>query len=190
MSNYLPKQKAELAIKGFVEGLGIRATSRLTGIHKDTLKRFLPTIAEKCEYAHRKNITDKTLKDSYLGGIKIKKFNLEYLKEYDSKFISYYFFYEETESEKSNLKFKRFNEIVSVNIISGDKDALIAQTNKRLSKKIVLFNEYEQFEMIKNWFTLYFFHHNYIKYDDKGNTPAILANIAPKRLTEYDLIDR
>lgn len=50
--NVLPRDKQVTAIAALVEGCSIRATERLTGIHRDTIMRLGVQIGEGCAVPH------------------------------------------------------------------------------------------------------------------------------------------
>lgn len=45
----IPEDKALMALQLLIEGTSIRATERLTGLHRDTICRLLILAGEKCE---------------------------------------------------------------------------------------------------------------------------------------------
>ena len=50
--NILPLDKQIAAIAALTEGVSIRATERLTGVHRDTIMRLGVRVGEGCERLH------------------------------------------------------------------------------------------------------------------------------------------
>jgi hypothetical protein len=55
--NRLKLEKQIMVISGLVEGNSIRAISRMTGVHKNTIMDLLVSVGDKCQ-----NIMDKTMR--------------------------------------------------------------------------------------------------------------------------------
>ena len=50
--NILPREKQIEIIAALVEGCSIRATERLTGVHRDTIMRLGVRVGQGCELVH------------------------------------------------------------------------------------------------------------------------------------------
>ena len=51
MANVLKREKQEAVIRCLVEGSSIRATERMTGVHRDTITRLLVRVGAGCASA-------------------------------------------------------------------------------------------------------------------------------------------
>ena len=51
MANVLKRDKQEAVIRCLVEGSSIRATERMTGVHRDTIMRLLVRVGSGCASA-------------------------------------------------------------------------------------------------------------------------------------------
>src|SRR5437773_4421947 len=49
MANVLKREKQEMVLKCLVDGNSIRATERITDVHRDTIMRFMVKVGEGCE---------------------------------------------------------------------------------------------------------------------------------------------
>lgn len=58
MANYLKPEKKKSVIACLVEGLSIRATERLTSVHRDTILRNLVQVGERCQEVLSTHIHD------------------------------------------------------------------------------------------------------------------------------------
>jgi IS1 family transposase len=57
MANILPRDKQEQAIHSLLEGMSVRSTERLTGIHRDTILRLMCRVGEACS-----RVMDETMR--------------------------------------------------------------------------------------------------------------------------------
>lgn len=58
MANVLPAERRLEVLAALVNGTSIRAASRMTGVHQDTIGRFLATIGEGCARLHDRLVRD------------------------------------------------------------------------------------------------------------------------------------
>jgi IS1 family transposase len=59
----VPMDKALLALQLLIEGTSVRATERVTGLHRDTILRLLVTAGEKCEKLMGRLIVNVPVRD-------------------------------------------------------------------------------------------------------------------------------
>lgn len=82
------EEKALLAIQLLVEGTSIRATERITGLHRDTLCRLLEHAGQKCEQIMAKRVRNLEVKDvecDEIWGYVGKKENHKHPEELDNE---------------------------------------------------------------------------------------------------------
>ena len=65
--NILRREKQEAAIAALVEGVSIRSTERMTGIHRDTIMRLMCRVGQGCE----------NLMDSYMKNLKCQTLQVD-----------------------------------------------------------------------------------------------------------------
>lgn len=58
MANVLPREKRLAVTAALVDGNSIRATERMTGVHRDTIMRFALTLGEGCDRLHNRLVRD------------------------------------------------------------------------------------------------------------------------------------
>ena len=73
--NVLPLEKQIQAIAALTEGCSIRATQRLTGIHRDTIMRLGVSVGHGCEKLH----------DSLMRGLNVPILELDEIWSYVGK---------------------------------------------------------------------------------------------------------
>lgn len=56
MANNLKREKAELVLKCLVDGASVRATERITGVHRDTALRLMQRVAKGCAKIHEERM--------------------------------------------------------------------------------------------------------------------------------------
>ncbi len=56
MANNLKREKAELVLKCLVDGASVRATERITGVHRDTALRLMGRVAKGCAKIHEERV--------------------------------------------------------------------------------------------------------------------------------------
>lgn len=59
----IPMEKAVVALRMLIEGTSVRATERITGLHRDTICRLLVVAGEKCERIMAKQVRNLRVKD-------------------------------------------------------------------------------------------------------------------------------
>ena len=73
--NVLPRDKQIAAISALTEGVSIRATERLTGIHRDTVMRLGVRVGEGCEALH----------DAIMRGLEVSRLEFDELWSFVGK---------------------------------------------------------------------------------------------------------
>src|ERR1043165_2614553 len=68
-SMYLSLEKALMCLHLLVEGMSIRSTERITGVHRDTIIDLLVRVGEKCEALMESKIRNVIVKDIQLDEI-------------------------------------------------------------------------------------------------------------------------
>ena len=64
--NVLPFDKQSAIVSALVEGVSIRATERLTGVHRDTIMRLGSRVGEGCAMLH-----DRIMRNLNVGRVEL-----------------------------------------------------------------------------------------------------------------------
>ena len=62
MANVLPVEKQEAVVRCLVDGVSVRATERIVGVHRDTILRLMVRIADGCQILHDRHVRDLDLR--------------------------------------------------------------------------------------------------------------------------------